>query len=45
MADHDEFKYLDPDKLGKLMRTKQVLDTRNILDLKSGKKQAFRRNC
>lgn len=42
MADHDEFKYLDPDKLGKLMRTKQVLDTRNILDLKKWQEAGFR---
>lgn len=42
MADHDEFKYLDLDKLGKLMRTKQVLDTRNILDLKRWQEAGFR---
>lgn len=32
LADHDEFKFLYPEELGKLMRTRIVFDTRNALD-------------
>lgn len=42
MADHDEFKYLDPNELGKLMRTKQIIDTRRILDLGKWQEAGFR---
>ena len=31
LADHKEFKYLSPVVMGKIMRTKQLLDTRNCL--------------
>lgn len=42
MADHDEFKYLDPNELGKLMRTKQIIDTKHILNLGKWKGAGFR---
>lgn len=42
MADHDEFTYLDPNELGKLMRTKQIIDTRNFLNLSSWQEAGFR---
>ena len=42
LADHDEFKYLDPVELGKLMRTKQIIDTRNILNLEKWRGAGFR---
>ncbi len=32
IADHDEFRFLYPKELAGLMRTKQVIDTRNCLD-------------
>lgn len=32
LADHDEFKFLYPQELGKLMRNRIVYDTRNALD-------------
>lgn len=31
LADHDEFKFLHPQEVGKLMRRRIVLDTRNVL--------------
>ena len=34
LADHDEFRFLYPGELVKLMRTRQILDTRNCLDRK-----------
>lgn len=33
LTDHDEFKSMSPEQLGRLMRTRQVLDTRGALDL------------
>lgn len=42
MADHEEFMYLDPVELGKLMRTKQIIDTRNILNLEKWRGMGFR---
>lgn len=32
LADHDEFKFLHPMELGKLMRRRVMLDTRNVLN-------------
>ncbi|ACB86089.1 nucleotide sugar dehydrogenase [Natranaerobius thermophilus] len=32
LAEHSEFKFLAPNELGKLMRTKQVFDTKNCLN-------------
>jgi UDP-N-acetyl-D-mannosaminuronic acid dehydrogenase len=42
IADHKEFKYLSPEELGKLMRTKQVLDTRKCLNLEKWKAAGFK---
>lgn len=42
MADHDQYCYLDPNSLGRLMRTKQVLDTRRILDATAWRNAGFR---
>lgn len=39
---HDEFKKLDPAQAYKLMRTKLVLDTHNILDAKKWQEQGFK---
>jgi len=41
VTDHDEFKCLAPEKLGALMRTKQILDTRRCLDLERWKAAGF----
>ena len=41
LADHDEFKFLYPHELGKLMRRKIVFDTRNILNDELWKKCGF----
>lgn len=35
LADHDEFKDMNYEELAKLMNTAQVLDTKNILDIKA----------
>lgn len=40
-TDHDEFKILSPDELGPLMRTKQILDTRNCLNLEKWETAGF----
>lgn len=42
VADHDEFKDLSLEDLGPLMRTKQIIDTRHILDLEEWQKAGFR---
>ena len=39
---HDQFKHLDPKELGRLMRTKQIIDTRHILDLEKWQGAGFR---
>ena len=41
VTDHDEFKCFAPEKLGALMRTKQILDTRRCLDLERWKAAGF----
>ncbi len=41
LADHREFKYLNPAELGRLMRTKMVLDTRNCLNPKQWLDEGF----
>ncbi len=38
---HDEFKKIDPKFAGKLMRSKNVLDTHNILEAKEWEKEGF----
>jgi len=42
LVDHDEFKYLDSDELGKVMGTKQILDTTRCLDLEEWKAAGFK---
>lgn len=41
LADHKDFRYYQPAELGKLMRHKIILDTRNCLDLTSWQKDGF----
>lgn len=41
LADHDEFKFLYPQELGKLMRRKNLFDTRNALDKDLWAKSSF----
>ncbi|NJE30331.1 nucleotide sugar dehydrogenase [Thermococcus sp. 18S1] len=42
VTDHEIFKYLDPEPVGKLMRNKIVVDTRNILNHDKWKKAGFK---
>lgn len=42
LADHSEFKCLSPTKVGKLMRNRQAIDTRNCLNLKEWQEAEFR---
>lgn len=42
MADHDQYRYLDPNTLGKLMRNRQVLDTRRVLNAAVWRSAGFR---
>ena len=41
ITDHEVFKFLDPEEIGRLMRHKFVFDGRNILDHKKWKKAGF----
>ena len=41
VTDHDEFRYLDPSELGKLMRTRIAIDTRNCLNTENWQKAGF----
>ncbi len=41
LADHQEFKYLNPAELGRLMRTRIVIDTRNCLNPQQWLDQGF----
>lgn len=41
LADHQEFKYLNPAELGRLMRHRNVIDTRNCLNLQQWSNQRF----
>lgn len=41
-ADHSEFKKMDPEKIGKLMKTKIVFDTKNCIDLKKWEGAGFK---
>jgi len=41
ITDHEVFKFLDPEKIGQLMRHKFVFDGRNILDHEKWKKAGF----
>jgi len=42
ITDHDVFKFLDPESIGKLMRNRCVFDGRNILDHKKWRKAGFK---
>ncbi|HHV82833.1 MAG TPA: nucleotide sugar dehydrogenase [Tepidanaerobacter syntrophicus] len=42
VADHDQFRDLDPSNLGNLMRHKQILDTRNLIDATAWRNAGFR---
>ncbi|KPU63855.1 UDP-N-acetyl-D-mannosamine dehydrogenase [Thermococcus sp. EP1] len=42
ITDHDIFKFLDPKKIGKLMRHRYVFDSRNILDHGRWRKAGFK---
>jgi len=42
ITDHEVFKFLDPEKIGQLMRHKFVFDGRNILDHEKWKKAGFK---
>jgi len=42
LTDHNEFRYLDPDAIGKLMRSRNIFDTRNCIDLDKWKKAGFK---
>lgn len=41
ITDHSEFKSLSPDTIGKFMRTKKILDTRNCIEHKKWKEAGF----
>lgn len=41
-VDHTEFKYIDADKLAKLVRNKLIIDTRNVLDSKKWTSSGFK---
>ncbi len=41
LADHKEFKYLDPNLIGQKMRRRIMIDTRNCLDAKKWKAAGF----
>lgn len=42
LTDHNEFRQLRPEELGHLMRTRQLLDTRNFFDLSEWRKAEFK---
>jgi UDP-N-acetyl-D-mannosaminuronic acid dehydrogenase len=42
ITDHEVFKFLDPRKIGKLMRNRCVFDARNILDHKKWEEAGFK---
>ncbi|MDY6965096.1 MAG: nucleotide sugar dehydrogenase [Halobacteriota archaeon] len=42
ITDHPEFKKIDPKKISGIMRNKNILDTRNMLDLKGWTEEGFR---
>ncbi len=41
LADHKEFSYLDPQEVGRLMRRRMIIDTRNCLDPQKWKDAGF----
>ncbi|GIW21439.1 MAG: UDP-N-acetyl-D-mannosamine dehydrogenase [Candidatus Sericytochromatia bacterium] len=42
LTNHNDFKYLSPDEIGKIMNKKIIYDTRNCLDLSKWEKAEFR---
>ena len=42
ITDHSNFKNIDPKEIGKLMRNKNLLDTRNVLDHSQWEKAGFK---
>lgn len=42
LSDHNEFKYIDPEALGKLMNSKHLLDTKNCIEHKKWVKSEFK---
>jgi len=42
IADHNIFKDIDPQKIAKLMRNKNIVDTRNLLDHEKWRKAGFK---
>lgn len=42
LTNHNEFKYLFPDEIGKIMNTKMIYDTRNCLDLNKWERAGFK---
>jgi len=42
IADHDTFKDIDPEKIAKFMRNKNLVDTRNLLDHKKWRNAGFK---
>jgi UDP-N-acetyl-D-mannosaminuronic acid dehydrogenase len=45
LTDHSKFRDLDPETLGRLMRTRQLLDTRNFLVHHAWQKAGFKVSC
>jgi UDP-N-acetyl-D-mannosaminuronic acid dehydrogenase len=41
LADHEEFRYLDPHAIGEMMRQRTVIDTRNCLNARKWKDAGF----
>jgi len=41
VADHEYFSDIDPEEIGRKMRNKNILDTRNIIDVNKWKKSGF----
>lgn len=41
ISDHSQFKEIEPEKISKLMRNKNIVDSRNILDKNKWKKAGF----
>lgn len=45
LANHDEFRFLHPSELGKLMRNKVLFDTRYCVDHNLWKRSGFKVYC
>jgi UDP-N-acetyl-D-mannosaminuronic acid dehydrogenase len=42
ITDHSKFKEIEPEEISKLMRRKNVVDSRNILDRERWEKEGFK---